>query len=138
MSGGKFLPGNPGGPGRPKGSIDTRTKKLQETLAKHNFDVGETWLELLADARQGFKDADDENKASYLRIAADITGAIADRVYPRLKAIEHKQTNQTEGLSAEQRLEMLKAATKALEDQVGRERDIGNGSGDSEPEKIQS
>lgn len=136
----KFIAGQSGNPaGKPVGAISSRTRNLQATLERHGFDLGETWLDLLAQARSGFLSADKEQQPQYLKIAVDITNSIADRLAPRLKAIEHKQTSPMDGLSAEQRIEMLKAATKALEDDVGRERDIGSSGirpGDLKPEKI--
>lgn len=132
----KFQPGNKMSPGRPPGAISKRTKQLQETLIKHGFDVGETWLELLADARENFETAHPDNKAQYLKIAADITSNIADRVYPRLKSIEHKSEKPTDSFTPEQRLEMLKAAAKALENELSRHGpSLRNGSGDHTEDK---
>ncbi len=59
-------------------------------------------------------------------------------IAPKLKSIEHVKENPMDGLTGEQKLEMMKAAMKALEDDVKRTRDVGNGSGDSKPKEIQS
>lgn len=129
----KFKDGHPKLGGRVAGTPNKLTKQLQDTLVKHNFNAGETWLELLQDAREGFANARDDQKPQYLKIAADITSAIADRLYPRLKAIEHKTDRAIDTLSPQQRLEMLKAATQALENDISRHgRSVGSGSGDNE------
>lgn len=120
-TGGRFLPGQSGNPaGRPLGSSHKRTVEFAETIAKHNFNAGEALLDLYNKAMWGFEHANREEKSQYLKIASALAINIADRIYPRLKAIEHTKTNPYEGMTPAQKIEIMKAAAKALEEQVGR------------------
>lgn len=116
---GRILPGRRP-TGRAPGAINKRSVEFAETLAKHNFNAAEALLELYKKAQEGINYGNRDEIPKYLKIAADLAMDIADRVYPRLKAIEHKTSNPYEGMSAEQKLEIMRAASKALEEQLAR------------------
>jgi hypothetical protein len=128
MSNGKFKPGHPRlpGAGRAPGTPNKRTAEFAETLAKHNFNAAEALLELYEKAKVGIEYGNRDEKPKYLKIAADLAMDIADRVYPRIKSIEHKQSNPYEGMTPEQKLEIMRAASRALEEQLARP--VGNNS----------
>lgn len=129
QSNGRFLPGiRPEGAGRPAGVPNKKTVEFQETLAKHNFNVAETWMEMIEEAREFLEHGDRYDKMEAIKVITDITGRIADRVHPRLKSVEHKQANGHDHLSPQQKLEMLKAVTQQLEAEIAR--DGSNSTGD--------
>lgn len=127
--------GHPKTGGRKAGTPNKSTLDFRETLARNNFDPAQTLLDLLEKAKLGWDNGSREEKPVYLKIAADLAKDIADRVYPRLKAIEVSKTSPLDDMTPEQKLEALKQAATIMERDVT-DRRVGPGSSEDSGEKI--
>lgn len=101
--------------GRVVGSPNKRTLDFQRTMQEANFDVATALLEIHRKAMYYEQHAKQESKSYFLKIALDAAKEIASYTYPKLKSVEHKQSNMLEGMTAEQKLEAMKQAVAMLE-----------------------
>lgn len=133
-----FKPGHKFSPGRVKGSHNKKTWEARETLARLNFDPIAALHECYSEAKKIYdsygkiyeaiskaREASgnpyplEDKAAHYLKIAMDAAKELASYTLPKLKAIEHIKSGPLDGMTAEQKLEAMKHAVKALEAQVG-------------------
>lgn len=146
------LPPN-AGKGRPLGSRNKRTLEFMATLERENFNPALALIECyreakktydnygtiydaICDARTARNDATgqcaaptEDNAHKYLKIAADVAKDLAGYAFPKLKSIEQRKSDPLANMTAEQKLEAMKAAVTALELQVRQDgRDSPSGS----------
>jgi hypothetical protein len=74
---GRFLPGNPGGPGRPKGAFSMRTK-IEKALSRVD-ENGKSVLDQLAEAWI---------EEALFKRNSTLLIALADRLYPKTSQVE--------------------------------------------------
>lgn len=124
--------------GMQKGTIKQRTLKFNEIMEKHNFCAATALIEIYTEAKkvydnygtiyQALEEAREakgmdirptEDKADkYLKIALDAAKDLAGYSFPKLKAVEQSKPSITEGMTPEQKLEVMKQYVAALETQV--------------------
>ena len=135
---GKFEPGHKKVGGAKVGSIQQRSKTFREVMEKHNFCAATALIEIYLEAKKTYdnyaviyeaiSDARDkqgldarpveDKQDKYLKIAGDMAKELASYAYPKLKAIEHKKENPTDGMTPEQKLEFLKVMENKLKLEV--------------------
>lgn len=137
------------GPGRPKGSLNLRSKQFLAVLEKHNFCAASAMIECYQEARKVYdnygtiydaicdarvikndKDGSypappEDNAHKYLKIAADMAKDLASYSFPKLKAIEQTQVSATEGMTPVQKLEAMRHAVNLLELQIQQGKENG-------------
>lgn len=126
-----FGPGNKMGAGRPKGSVNNRTRHFREVLEERGFDIAEAFLDIRDEAAKFFLEnrTDPIGGPQALKILLDVTNDIASYALPKLKSIE-LHSNPLDGLSNQDKLEALRDAVAILEDQVSKEAvQIGDSNG---------
>lgn len=112
--------------GRKPGSINKKTQAFQDTLEKHDFNVAEALLDIYGKAMEAYNSADEtENGLAALKLAGDMVKEIACYSLPKLKSIEVIKSNPLEGLTPQEKLDMMKEAVKMLEHQA-KEEDAGS------------
>lgn len=105
---GRFLAGNGGGPGRPKGSRNKMTQRMLDRVSARQED-GLSMEEIMMDIAQ------DPNQPSELRFKA--AAKVADLVYPRAASVEVKVEDENT-MTAEQmdaRIKQLLSLTAVKE-----------------------
>lgn len=104
---GQFLPGNGGGPGRPKGSRNKMTQRMLDRVSARQED-GLSMEEIMMDIAQ------DPKQPSELRFKA--AAKIADLVYPRAASVEVTMDDENAMTPAQmdERIRQLISATQAL------------------------
>ena len=112
--------------GRPPGARNKRTIEFLEVLEARGFCPASALMDTYKIAMEKFisevekEDSGrispmESNAAKYLKIAADNASDLATYAYPKLKAIEQKRVNQTEGMTIEQKLEAARLMVQLLE-----------------------
>jgi hypothetical protein len=115
--------------GRPPGSRNRRTIEFLEILEARGFCPASALMDVYKIAMEKFisevekEDSGrispmESNAAKYLKIAADNASDLATYAYPKLKAIEQKRVNETEGMTIEQKLEAARLMVQLLEREV--------------------
>ena len=125
-----FQPGNKIAKGRPKGSPNKRSVEVAAIMAEAGHCPTEKLIHLarVAEARfeaeiemvnSGRWSPMESSAAQYLKMAIDANKELASFVNPKLKAIEQvKGPSPLDGMTAEQKLQAMKEAVKALQAQV--------------------
>jgi hypothetical protein len=114
------------GRGRPLGSRNKRTVEFLELLEAKDFCPASALMDVYKIAMEKFisevekEDSGrispmESNAAKYLKIAADNASDLATYAYPKLKSIEQKRVNATEGMTIEQKLEAARLMVQLLE-----------------------
>ena len=123
------LPPN-AGKGRPPGVRNKRTLEFAAVLEAAGFCPATALMDCYKTAMQKFIqecEKEDTGKTSpmessaakYLKIAADNASDLASYSYPKLKSLEVKKDNPTDGMSPEQKLEAARLMVQVLERQTG-------------------
>jgi hypothetical protein len=102
----------PPGPGRPAGSLNKRTQRFAQLIEEYGFDAAEQFVWIYSEAKEKYLKRGDMRA---LNTALDAAREIASYCFPKLKSVEHIKVNPMQGLSPQQRLEMLDEAKKILE-----------------------
>jgi hypothetical protein len=113
-------------PGRPPGALCKRTKEFIEVLEQNNFCTASALLDVYKIAMTRFtediakEDAGryspmESNAHKYLGHALSALSEIASRSYPKLKSVEQRKANPTDGMTLEQKLEAAKVMVLLLE-----------------------
>lgn len=140
-----FEPGHKLALGRPIGSRNKRTIEFLEVLEENGFCAATALMDCYKEAKKTYDNygliydaiseaRDDKNHETgqfaaptedhahkYLKIAADIAKELASYSYPKLKAIEQRRVNGTEGMSIEEKLEAARLMVQVLEREVKNE-----------------
>lgn len=98
--------------GRIKGSKNKRSLEFQEALDRHNFNPAEALFDLYTKAMVGVDHGNRNEKPLYLKIAADLAKEMASYVYPKLRSVEHIDSN--DETKTNQAREMLNLDDQAL------------------------
>lgn len=108
------------GTGRPKGAINRKTKHFQEVLQARGFDLAESLCDIYNEAIKFFEYSKTDPVAGppALRLVLDAAKEIGAYSQPKLKSIEIKKENPMEGMSAAEKLQMMKEAVAVLEAEV--------------------
>lgn len=138
------------GKGRPLGSKNKRTVEFMQVLEDEGFDPAKALiqcyraakttydnysviLEAITSAREAkndqtgeFSAPTEDNAHKYLKIAADIAKDLASYAYPKLRSIEQTKANPLEGMSPQERLEVMKGAVVIAESEI-KKADDGSG-----------
>lgn len=104
--------------GKPKGSLSKRSLDYAEALASNNFNPALALLDVYNKAMIAYESASPDNKASYLSIASQAADRMQPYVYPKLSSIEVKQSNPLEGMSPQEKLELMREAIKSVEQET--------------------
>lgn len=129
-----FQPGQSGNPaGRKPGSLNKSTLAIKETAKRLGVDPFEVvllfakgdWKALGYDSEKqvvGYSESGEAIEEYIIQPQLRAKCAIDAVQYlaPKLKSIEHTQEKPEESLTPQQRLEMMKAATQALENEINR------------------
>jgi len=108
------IPDNKRAKGRPKGSLNKRTKLFLQVLEERNFCPASAMIDCYELAIDAFNNADDKEAPSYLSTASQLACNISQYAYPKLKATESKK-DPFEGMTSREILDVLKNAQVALE-----------------------
>jgi hypothetical protein len=106
------------GLGRPKGALNHSKREFLETLKEHNFNVAEAMLDIYQKAMGMFETGEGEEKLRSLGIAANMVSDMADRVAPKLKAMEIKTENKYAGMSKSEKIAALRVLLEEAERDV--------------------
>lgn len=140
----------PAGAGRKPGSINKRQRTILETAERVGCDPFEIlllfakgdWEALGYKSEKVTVSISDAGIVEKYTIDPNTRAKCASEavqyIVPKLKSIEHKQSNIYEGMEPEQKLEMLRDAVKALEDSIVRSgppaiRDVSQDPGADKP-----
>lgn len=118
-------------PGRPLHSKSADSLAYQEFFVKNEFCIPEKELWVLDQAKENYehlKDAADLGGAHpYLGTYQNQLKEIANRIYPKLKAVEVTKINPLDGKTPQEKLAALKVYEQVLMDEIKN----GNGSSTS-------
>lgn len=121
-----FEPGHKLATGRPRGSINQRTRDFQAKLEERGFDVAEALLDIRDEAAKFFlmNKTDPIGGPQALKILLDTTKEIASYSLPKLKSVEVKAQSTLEGMTTQEKLETMREAVALLEAEVSNEQAV--------------
>lgn len=112
-----FKPGTPKpvGSGRTVGTPNKRTVAFYQSILESDFDAAKAILNVHNEALKSLEYCNREERVMYLGIMLKAASEIAQYCYPKLKSIEHKKENQMDGMSIEEKLQVMRKAVAMLE-----------------------